>query len=366
MTSGHAGDIALQTCITLEVPDTPLHNVSVLASGDSEETFPLPAPWVEGRVDAVRTGRGLGIINTAFASGGEQFVARIDSPSRPVRFSFALSPGSTTVSLAGERRMFHVAGGQSTVLSVPSPLLNVVPPRHMFHNLCILVDGNFMESCLGDTAGAIASELIEAMKADGPPYSRVCAITPCMQMVLQQILSSGYTGSLRRFYLEAKSMELLTMRLHELAGDSGVPLYQPLHNADLERIHQARELITERSADPPSLHEIAAAVGVNCNKLKYGFRETFGTTVFGYVRNLRLEEARHLLDEGGRSVTEVAFEVGYSSLSHFARIFKQTYGTSPHYYARQSASSRRESNGSGGPRRVGSAGRLINGRTPGS
>ncbi|MFP4567016.1 MAG: helix-turn-helix transcriptional regulator [Spirochaetaceae bacterium] len=61
---------------------------------------------------------------------------------------------------------------------------------------------------------------------------------------------------------------------------------------------------------------------MNCNKLKYGFREVFGTTVFGQLRNLRLEEARHLIEDGDHSVTEAAFAVGYSSLSHFARTFR--------------------------------------------
>jgi len=50
-----------------------LQSVSLLASDETEEPLPLPAPLAEGRVDAVRTGRGLGIINTAFASGEERF-----------------------------------------------------------------------------------------------------------------------------------------------------------------------------------------------------------------------------------------------------------------------------------------------------
>lgn len=335
MGSADSLDTTLRTCITLEVPDTPPRSVSLLASEKLEETFPLPAPLAEGRVDAMRTGRGLGIINTAFTSGEEQFVARIHSPTRPMRFSFTLSPGPTAVSLAGERRTFDVVGGQATVLSVPAALLNVVPPRRRFHNLCILVDASFMESCLGETSVRRAPGLIRAMDTGGASYSHVSAITPCMQMVLEQIFSSAYTGSLRRFYLEAKCMELVTMRLDRLCHESEVRSHPPLRNTDVERLHEARDLLIARSADPPSLHDIAATVGVNCNKLKYGFREVFGTTVFGYLRSLRLEEARHLLEDGDRSVTEVAFEVGYSSLSHFARIFKQTYGTSPRSYSRQ-------------------------------
>jgi len=88
-------------------------------------------------------------------------------------------------------------------------------------------------------------------------------------------------------------------------------------------------------AAPPTLHEIALTIGLNTNKLKRGFKQVFGTTVFGLIRNIRLEEARVLLQEGNFSVTEVALQVGYNSLSHFARLFKQTYGLYPHAFMKQ-------------------------------
>lgn len=338
-------ETTLRTCITLTAPDAPLERVSVFGSGEPEEALAFPALWVEGRLDALQSGRGLGIINTAFTSGEQEIVATLHAPTRPTRFSFALSPGPTSVSLAGERRSFDFAGGQSAVLSVPSPLVNVVPPHRRFHNLCILIDASFMESCLGEISGRAASGLTTAMETGGAPYSHISAISPCIQMVIEQICSCAYVGSLKRFYLEAKCMELVTMRLHELCNEPPLPARPPLRSADVERIHEARELLIERSADPPSLHEIAVRVGVNCNKLKYGFREVFGTTVFGYLRKLRLEQARRLLEDGDHSVTEVAFEVGYNSLSHFARVFKETYGTSPHCYSRQCAATARDSHG---------------------
>ena len=80
MESTDLAETTLRTCITLEVPDTVLQSVSVLASNEMEETLPLPAPLAEGRLDVVRTGTGLGIINTAFTCGEERFVPRIHSP----------------------------------------------------------------------------------------------------------------------------------------------------------------------------------------------------------------------------------------------------------------------------------------------
>lgn len=224
------------------------------------------------------------------------------------------------------------------MLSVPSALVNVVAPNRRFHNLCVLVDKSLLECCLCETSERPASMLIKAMDKDGAPYSNINAIAPCMQLVLEQMFSTAYKGSLKRFYLEAKCMELVAMRLDQLRLESDVRTRPPLRKPDIEHIHEARALLAERIADPPSLQELARSVGVNCNKLKYGFREVFGTTVFGYLRSLRLEAARRLLENGDHSVTEVAFQVGYSSLSHFARIFKQTYGSTPHCHAREISS----------------------------
>jgi len=160
-----------------------------------------------------------------------------------------------------------------------------------------------------------------------------------MSVVLDQILSCAYKNGLRRLYLEAKCMELIVLRLDQLFGESTECKQIHLTHIDIQRIHAARDIIILRSADPPTLHEIALAVGINSNKLKCGFKQVFGTTVFGFLRNIRLEQARGLLREGNFSVTEVALEVGYNSLSHFARLFKQTYGISPHTFMKRISNS---------------------------
>jgi AraC-like DNA-binding protein len=55
----------------------------------------------------------------------------------------------------------------------------------------------------------------------------------------------------------------------------------------------------------------------------------FGTTIFGHLHTQRMEQARRFLQEGKMNVTEVADEVGYSSLSQFTRAFNKQFGTKP-------------------------------------
>jgi len=64
------------------------------------------------------------------------------------------------------------------------------------------------------------------------------------------------------------------------------------------------------------------------------FREEYGITVFEYLNGLRVEEAKKMLTEGVRSVTEIADQLGFESIHYFTRFFKKTTGMSPSDYKR--------------------------------
>ena len=77
---------------------------------------------------------------------------------------------------------------------------------------------------------------------------------------------------------------------------------------------------------PPGLTELARAAGINEYKLKKGFKETFGNTVFGYLAETRLELAKNDLLEEEKSISEIAFELGYSSVHFLAIMRKRNLG----------------------------------------
>jgi len=81
--------------------------------------------------------------------------------------------------------------------------------------------------------------------------------------------------------------------------------------------------------NPPSLMDLARQVGINDYKLKSGFRQIFGTTVFGYLQTCRMERAKQLLAEQQLSIAAIAHVVGYASQSRFCHAFKQRYGMTP-------------------------------------
>ncbi|MCG8552998.1 MAG: AraC family transcriptional regulator, partial [Desulfobacterales bacterium] len=88
-------------------------------------------------------------------------------------------------------------------------------------------------------------------------------------------------------------------------------------------------------ASPPSLDLLARKSGLCVTYLTETFKKTFGTTVFGYVRQQRLSRAKELIAVHGMDASHAAWEVGYSSVSSFHRAFLAEYGTTPGSYRRR-------------------------------
>ncbi|APD13418.1 helix-turn-helix transcriptional regulator [Pandoraea pulmonicola] len=108
------------------------------------------------------------------------------------------------------------------------------------------------------------------------------------------------------------------------------------HRARVTRraVLAAREVLDARLQTPPSLPELAREVGINVNKLCAGFREQLGVTVQGYVRERRLAMAYELLSARRISVSEAAWQCGYTD-SHFAKVFRARFGMLPNTLSRE-------------------------------
>lgn len=173
-------------------------------------------------------------------------------------------------------------------------------------------------------------QLIEGVTHE--TYEEIGTIATTMQLPLEQILHCPYQGLTRQIYLESKCLELIALQLEQLATPQKCDRSQVLKGNDIDRIHQAREILICKCDRPPSLMELARQVGLNDYKLKLGFRQVFGTTVFGYLHTYRLERSRQLLETGQMSVGEVMRTVGYANRGHFATAFKRRFGVNPKTY----------------------------------
>ena len=84
-----------------------------------------------------------------------------------------------------------------------------------------------------------------------------------------------------------------------------------------------------------SLAEFAQSVNLSVWRLCHIFKSDVGMPPIRYLRQLRMERAKQLLESSFLSVKEIAFQVGLNDESHFVRDFKSTYGYSPALYRSQ-------------------------------
>jgi AraC family transcriptional regulator, transcriptional activator of the genes for pyochelin and ferripyochelin receptors len=170
--------------------------------------------------------------------------------------------------------------------------------------------------------------LIETGRSD--TYDDLGIITPPMKLALEQIIDCPYQGLTKHLYLEGKCLELMALKLEQLAKNlTSTRLTIPLKPEDIDRIYHARDILICNLDRPPPLLALARQVGLNDCTLKKGFRQIFGTTAFGYLHQRRMERAKILLLERQLSVTQVAQSVGYASRSAFVTAFRQRFGVSP-------------------------------------
>ena len=158
------------------------------------------------------------------------------------------------------------------------------------------------------------------------------AVTPAIAVVLSQIMNYNLHPSIKELYINGKVYELISLYFNK-STDADLEQCPFLVDEDnVKRIRQAKEIMITQMAEPPSLPELAKQVGLSLKKLKEGFKQIYGDTVYSFLFDYKMEHARRLLETGQNNVNEVGLKVGYSTSSHFIAAFKKKYGTTPKKY----------------------------------
>lgn len=164
-------------------------------------------------------------------------------------------------------------------------------------------------------------------------FSRPIQLHAKIRTTLESLLNHTYSDVLENIFINAQTQILLLYSMETMLGPKTEELpisCKFLHNeADRDKITKAREILIEHIGDPITIKELSRKVAINECYLKKGFKEMFGTTIFDFYQNQRMEHARFLLYEKGLSVSEVSALLGYSSISHFSTAFKKHTGLKP-------------------------------------
>ncbi len=157
-------------------------------------------------------------------------------------------------------------------------------------------------------------------------------LSPTMSVVLYQIMNFNLHSSMKKLYYKAKVYEVLSLLFNKPEDADAESCPFKTDGEETTKIQQAKDILLKNMAEPPTLQELSNEIGLNIKKLKQGFKQIYGQTVYGFLIDYKMEYARKLLDSGTYNVNEVGNKIGYSTASHFISAFKNKFGTTPKKY----------------------------------
>ncbi len=151
-----------------------------------------------------------------------------------------------------------------------------------------------------------------------------------LSLIASNLLSINVHDALHLPYALAKVNELMALSIERILLSDKEPLIPiKLRPCDEAAIKLAHEIILKNLAKVPPLKELCLMVGMNRNKLHYGFKYLFNMSLTQLVNEERLNSAYNLLVNSNLPLTDIAYEVGFRHQSSFSTRFKKKYGFSP-------------------------------------
>lgn len=151
--------------------------------------------------------------------------------------------------------------------------------------------------------------------------------SPKMIEIVYDILKCPYDEKLRRMYFENKVRDFLIELL--IQAFRTTPAEQEFSLAETEAVYRARDIILTDLKQHFTIREISQNVRLNKLKLKEGFKKQFGTGLFEFLLQARMQKARDLLIETDKPIKEIALLTGYERITSFITAFRRYFGYTP-------------------------------------
>lgn len=161
-------------------------------------------------------------------------------------------------------------------------------------------------------------------------YYRGIKISPDISNVFLDIFSVDMPYKGKTIYLESKVMELLSILASYEIQEKTTDI--KLEDYEIEKIKKVPSILMENIFDPPSIEKLSKELSINRNKLNEGFKLIFNDTIYNNHRTMCLEKSKVYLKNTNKSISDIAFDIGYSSPSNYIYAFKRKYKMTPNEY----------------------------------
>jgi AraC-like DNA-binding protein len=205
-----------------------------------------------------------------------------------------------------------------------------VPKNTVQNSISLSIDASYLRELIGTR---IDHPLVNTILENKQPLLFEELVCIPLLEVVDDIVSSKVPTLLQDFYYKLKTQELICQLLISLVSRDEKKV-RALNMADIKMLYQVKERLLNNLEEAPSIAELSKFSGVSETKLKRLFNQVFGKSIFQYFQNFRMQEAARLLREERLSVSEVGYQLGFSNLGHFTKVFEAVIGVKPKKYSK--------------------------------
>jgi len=219
---------------------------------------------------------------------------------------------------------------QSSVFICTQAISSVLtmPSNTFFRSITIAVTRTYLQQLFGNITHPVVVSILEAKEN----FAYETGISPEMIRTAGDILDHPVPENIENHYSRLKCEELLCYIFTLLMQREALPT-SSVHVDDIKAIYGIKLRLQSQLDEPPNIAALAKAAGMSEPKMRKLFKQTFGKGVFEYYQLMRMQEAARLLKEKRLTVSEVGYQLGFTNLSHFSRVFEQHVGMKPKRYS---------------------------------
>lgn len=153
-------------------------------------------------------------------------------------------------------------------------------------------------------------------------------MSPEMSDLVAELANLSTEKKLSQAFYRLKALELIYLLFSNLLKREKTE-HHHLSNAEIDAVYLVRNTIESNLEKPLTKDELVKLSGMNELKLRRIFTQVFGKGIYEYYNHLRMQKAARLLKQENLSVSEVGYQLGFSNLSYFGRLFEKHFGLKP-------------------------------------
>lgn len=203
-----------------------------------------------------------------------------------------------------------------------------MPSNTSFGSVTIAVSRQYLSQLFGE----VQHPVVKSILGFKDNFIFETGISSEIIKTASEMLHQPVPESLASHYYKLKCEELLCYIFTLLVQREAVPASN-IHIDDIKAIYAVKLSLQSNLYKPPNIAALAKRALMSEPKLRKLFKQTFGKGVFEYYQYARMQEAAGLLKNKRLTVSEVGYQLGFTNLSHFSRVFEQFIGMKPKKYS---------------------------------